>query len=186
MKYCKYPKVISFTGVLCIPHLSIQFLRDYYRSITLFLHHRLRAEGKTIISDPRPSAATGGNQFPPLDHRGCVILNLRLLLWHGGMSPLRIQNTHSHAQTHTFRLHTHTNSHTYQTEKYIPQREREKEIGWRGLLQPGSWPPFWCLKVMGWLLVISVKASGSLELRVLWFIDSLISDTHTQTHSPAH
>lgn len=41
---------------------------------------RLRAEGKTINSDPGPSPTTGGNQFPPSDHRGHVILNVRLLL----------------------------------------------------------------------------------------------------------
>lgn len=60
--------------------LSNGLLSDDDGSIAVILHHRLRAEGKAISSDPGPSPATGGNRFPPLDHRGHVILNLRLLL----------------------------------------------------------------------------------------------------------
>ena len=143
-----------------------------YSSITLVLHHRLRAEGKPISSDPRPSPAAGGNRFPPLDHRGPVILNLRLLLWHRGMSPLRLWNTHTNTHTHTHKhtnsgcTHTHTHTHrgrfltpTKQGNTFLRERKREREE--RGLLRLR--PPVWCLKVTGWLLVISVKASGSLD-----------------------
>lgn len=67
----------SLKGVLC---LSVGLLRDDDGSIVVFLYHGLRAEGKAICADLKPSPATGGNRFPPLDHRGRVILNLRLLL----------------------------------------------------------------------------------------------------------
>lgn len=63
-----------------VARLSIGLLRDDDGTIPVFSHHVLRAEGKTINSDPGPSPTTGGNQFPPSDHHGHVILNMRLLL----------------------------------------------------------------------------------------------------------
>ena len=147
----------------------------------MFLHHGLRAEGKAISSDLRPSPATGGNRFPPLDHRGRVILNLRLLLWHGGMSPLRLPNTHTH--THT-RTHTHR-LYTQRGRFLMPTKKGNTFLSRGGKRAPATQllHPLWRLKVMGWPLVISVKASGYLDLSVLWFIDSLMTETHTLSHS---
>lgn len=120
----------SLKGVL---YLSVGLLRDDDGSIAVFLYHGLRAEGKAICADPKPSPATGGNRFPPLDHRGRVILNLRLLLWHRGMSPLRLQNTHAH--TNTYRLYTHTGrflTPTKQGNTFHTEKEREGETNREG------------------------------------------------------
>lgn len=130
----------------------------------------------------KPSALTlkpplaRGNRFPPLDHRNRVILNLRVLLWHAGMSPLRLQNTH----TNTYRLYTQKEiSHAYEMGKNTFHTGGRREE--RRLLQPNSCHPLWCLKVVGWPLVISTKASGSTSFRIT---ETLM--TATQTHTRAH
>lgn len=116
--------------------------------------------------------ATWGNRFPPSDHRGRVILNLRLLLWHGGMSPLRLQDTHTH--THTF-IHTWREiSHAYQTGKYIPQRESRGERAPAAQLLPPS------------LMFEGNGMTACYQCEGIWLsgfkcamIDSLMTDTHS-------
>lgn len=117
-----------------------------------------------------PNQPLGGNPFPPSDHRGHVILNLRLLLWHAGMSPLRLSNTHTHRHTQVILREFLA----YKTGKYIPQRERDREKRKRET----PLPRLWCLTGDG--MTACYQHEG------IWFsgfkcamIDSLMTDTHT-------
>lgn len=206
MKNSKYPKVISFTGVLLVNlrwstkilQLSSIQSRMHSKSLQTIVEGRLWKHYPVFASQvacgrqshqlwPKALTSHWGESIPTLRSPWPCYLKLEAvaLTWRNVTSE-DSKHTHSHAQTHTFRLYTHNFSRLPNREIHSTVREVEKEIGERGLLQLGSCPPLMfegngmttCYQCEGiWL-------SGFKGAMIYRLFDQWHS--HSNTLSPAH